>query len=121
MSNLDDAVERMREFVAAVEAVNSKSQLTYGDVVYGLNDHELRRSDIRTVLDALETCRATLDHLSHVDELLIEAQTRRAESAEAELDAMRVGVGQGSGVEEKTARAIKRARGNAIPWGVIKP
>ena len=44
--------------------------------------------DLATVLDALDKAQATLDVLTRMDELTIEAQTRRAEAAEADRDTM---------------------------------
>jgi hypothetical protein len=45
-----EAVARLTAYLDEMDRINAKSTLTYGDVVHGINDLELRRSDIRAVL-----------------------------------------------------------------------
>ena len=48
------SLARVREFLDVIEQHNERAALRYDDVIYGFNDVELRRSDLRVVLDLAE-------------------------------------------------------------------
>lgn len=54
------ARRRVAEYLDAVDEHNEKTTLRYDDIMHQFNEHKLRRSDLRVLLDKLDTIEAIL-------------------------------------------------------------